>query len=86
MKRALLFLSFALLCAGCASPAQVVSSGCHPSTDLPSVKVIKKVPEADTSIEDLFKLFAQERKDHGQDVRDYNSLYKECVTDALTDR
>jgi hypothetical protein len=86
MKSRFAILSLLLLLGGCASPASVLMSGCHPSTDLPSVKTIKKVPEAETSFEDLFKLFAQERKAHGDDIRDYNSLYQECVTDAAADR
>ena len=75
-----------LLLGGCASIVPASVGTCHPSTDLPAVKTIKKVPEAETSFEDLFKLFAQERKAHGDDVRDYNSLYKECVTDASSNR
>jgi hypothetical protein len=70
--------------AGCALTPPAVLGSCHPSSDLPSVKQIQKIPEADTSIEALYGLLAQERKAHGTDVRDYNSLYKECVTDAAS--
>lgn len=82
MKSRFLILAVVLLLGGCSTVSPVSVGPCHPSTDLPAVKTIKKVPEAETSFEDLFKLFAQERKAHGDDVRDYNSLYKECVTDA----
>lgn len=71
-----------LLLAGCSTPTPVVISGngqCHPSQDLPSHKDMKKVPEANISLEDFFGLFANERKDHASDIRDYNSLFDQCV-------
>lgn len=84
MKKIVLALSVCALLAGCATsqPANISGNGgCRPSQDLPATKVMKKVPEAETSLEDLWALFARERKDHGADVRDYNSLYKQCVGD-----
>lgn len=89
MKRALSMVFCAVLLAGCAHTTTVPISGngtCHPSQDLPSHKTIKKVPETDTQLEDLWALMAQERKAHGDDVRDYNSLYSTCVkgTDDAT--
>lgn len=69
-----------LLLGGCASTAPVSSGSCHPSTDLPATKAIKKVPEKNTTFEELYSLLALERHDHAADVRDYNSLYEQCVS------
>lgn len=71
----------ALVLSGCASVPLVVSGNgsCHPSADLPSHKALKKVPEETTLLEDLWGLLLNERKDHARDVRDYNSLYDQCV-------
>ena len=91
MKRVLSIIFCAVLLAGCAHTTTVPISGngtCLPSQDLPATKTIKKVPEADTQLEDLWALLAQERKDHATDIRDYNSLFNQCVGDkhATTDR
>ena len=79
-------VSLMLSVAGCAStpavPAAVVVEGngkCHPASDLPAHKTMKKVPEADTTLDALFALLLGERKDHAKDVQDYNSLYDTCV-------
>lgn len=85
MKKLLYAVALAALVSGCAlSPpsSTVVVAGngaCHPSQDLPTKKTMKKVPEVVTPLQDLFNLFASERKDHATDVRDYNSLYEQCV-------
>lgn len=75
---------FTLVLTGCAAPQVSIPGAtgnglCHPSQDLPAHKTIKKVPEQNTLLEDLYALFASERKDHATDVRDYNSLYSQCV-------
>lgn len=77
---------------GCASapvlPAVVQVQGnghCNPSVDLPVKKTMKKLNPVDTFMEDVFGLLASERHDHASDIRDYNSLYKTCVTDAAGD-
>lgn len=67
---------------GCASTLPVAVSGngsCHPAADLPVKKVMKRVPETTTLMEDLWALLAAERKAHADDIRDYNSLYTTCV-------
>lgn len=69
-----------LLISGCTT---TVIMACTPSSDLPAVKVMKKTPEAVTSIEGLFGVLVDERKDHAADVRDYNSLYAQCVQSRL---
>lgn len=82
MKLSILGLIMALALAGCAtSPPQLVSGNgsCHPSVDLPAHKTMKKVPEQDVLLEDLWALLLGERKDHAKDIDDYNSLYSECV-------
>ena len=61
---------------GCTTPAAM---RCTPSSDLPAVKTMKKTPEEDVSPKRLFDLFVDERSDHARDIRDYNSLYKQCV-------
>lgn len=89
MKRALLAIALALSVASCASTPTVLTGGngtCHPSQDLVAHKTMKKVPEAETSLEDLWGLLASERKDHAQDDRDYNSLYDQCVDKSANDR
>lgn len=88
MNRLAVLLAFVLLalsCAGCASvppPPPVTVSGngnCHPSDDLPPSKTVPAAPEADTTLTAFLQWVIGERKAHGQDVRDYNSLYRECV-------
>ena len=77
-----------LALAGCASDkvdlanTAVVVEGngkCHPASDLPPHKTMKKVPEKATGLSALFDLFTTERHDHAKDVQDYNSLYDTCV-------
>ncbi len=76
-------LATAIVLAGCASAppvSQIQGNGyCHPSQDLPAHKAVKKLPETVTGMDELFGLFAAERKDHAADDRDYNSLYSQCV-------
>ena len=82
MRVALFSFVLVLMLTGCASTPPVAISGngnCHPAADLPAHKVMKKVPEQATLLEDLWGLFASERKDHAADIRDYNSLYDTCV-------
>jgi hypothetical protein len=78
----LAILCAALALSACATTAPAVvtgNGGCHPSQDLPAHKVMKKVPEVVTPLEDLWALLGLERKDHAGDIRDYNSLYDQCV-------
>ncbi len=85
MTRELAFVALAaFVLAGCAStpPSTIVVSGngkCHPSQALPAHKVVKLIPTKDMQITPLFDTFADERKAHGDDVRDYNTLWNECV-------
>lgn len=76
-------LCLLLAIGGCADVPTVVpvheNGFCHPSQDLPAHKTMKKVPEQTTLLEDLYGLLALERKDHAGDIRDYNSLYEQCV-------
>lgn len=78
-------LVLAILIAGCGSvpkPDPVPIGGnhqCHPSSDLPSHKTMKKLPEQDMLLDDFWGLFAGERKDHRTDINDYNSLWDQCV-------
>ncbi|MBI1313676.1 hypothetical protein GC176_20480 [bacterium] len=71
--------------AGCATtppPVPVVVTGnghCQPAADLPAHKTMKKVPEVETFMENLYAMFLGERKDHAKDIADYNSLYDTCV-------
>lgn len=77
---AAVLIGFAL--SGCATAPVVQTQGngfCHPAQDLPTHKAVSPVPEADTKMDDLFALLATERKQHAQDDRDYNSLYRQCV-------
>lgn len=71
----------AVVLTGCATPAVPTSGNhqCHPSADLPAHKTMKKLPETDQQFADLFSLFAEERRQHAQDDRDYNSLHDQCV-------
>lgn len=77
MIRAFLFMFvFTSVLAGCATPSV---GRCTPSSDLPAKKVLKKVPERVASPKNLFDLFVDERAEHGRTIRDYNSLYRQCV-------
>lgn len=71
-------LALALSVGGCATPA--ITTHCTPSSDLPARKEMKKVPETATGIEHLYDLLVDERRDHAADIRDYNSLYSQCVS------
>lgn len=83
MKASLPVILTCLLLTGCAAtgPSSTIggNGSCHPSQDLPAKKTMQKVPEADTQLEDFWALFAKERKDHAVDIKDYNSLYSQCV-------
>lgn len=72
---------FLSACATTPPPAMQITGngGCHPSQALPSHKDVPKLPEIDTAFQAFFNLFVDERKQHGQDVRDYNTLWDECV-------
>lgn len=75
-----LIIAFGL--SGCATvPPPVVSGNgsCHPSTDLPAHKTVKKPPQDATLLEDTFALLGFYIKDDVQNVLDYNSLYEQCV-------
>lgn len=80
---ALCCLVVTVFLSGCESvPVTALVSGngsCHPSQDLPATKELKKIPEQDTLFEDFYGLMALERERHAADVRDYNSLYRQCV-------
>jgi len=82
--RILALLAVSALLTGCVTtpPPSVLVSGngaCLPSQSLPSHKAVAAVPASDTQIDPLYDLLVDERKAHGDDVRDYNTLWDECV-------
>lgn len=68
-----------------AAPAIIVVSGkCHPDAALPARKTMKRVPQTDTYMDQVYGLLLDERRDHKADIDDYNSLYGQCAGPAST--
>lgn len=86
MKRLIPFVLALCLSACAEAPLTVPVSGngqCHPSQALPSHKAVAPVDESqDWSLLTMFHALVDERKNHADDDRDYNTLYGECVAPA----
>lgn len=71
---------FMLFLSACSTTPEVVLDRCSPPPDLPAEKHMALLPEDPVLFEDFYRMFAEERARHAQDIEEYNSLYALCVT------